>query len=584
MRRILLILIPVILVLIILLILHALRGPDVIEISSDDNRVRLVIPQEALVVGSDADTIRIVTSDPASTAPVHGLEQPLFAYRFEPEGLRFRQPVRLVVDAGYWGRHQLPMLLHRTATHLEALKLDVVVTGERVESVTAELQHFSEVLGFLSVMSVQIDDPPGQPVGGPFFINASVGVIPSQIHKFELVQPNPLFWTLQRVDTPVKLSAGRFEATGTLTPASVPDNPAALDLNPINRHVEPEIFECTAQSTSNIISYTVKLAFKLLLSSSDDPDDVAEVPIDDTLTVRSQPFACLAPAPAPDYYSTVDFPAFNDDWFYAEISKNPAGWIPVGQDFTLKARVGHRYEGSATPDIANWELKYGRFEIVQGDSGVITPRRTGDLPAAAAVAAEDYWSGSATFRCMNPGTTTIRYHGSVYYPAPPDVGNGLVTIAVQADATVTCKADPNVTGTINALPDSGLGPLMNTLYGNQSGFQMRWWREPGAERIRVGQSFNIRVELQNLRSPAGAAPWRISGNLNSTDGVLSPTSYMEAPASGTVLNPGATWSGNYQFTCQNVGGTTLAHNFTIDGVTPASSMGVPDSSLDCVGD
>jgi hypothetical protein len=114
MRRILLILIPVILILVLLFILRGLFAPGVIERASDDNRLRLEIPEAALPAGTDVDSIRIVTLDAATVAAVPGVLKPLFAYRLEPEGLVFSQPVQLIVDPGLWGPRQLPVLLHRS--------------------------------------------------------------------------------------------------------------------------------------------------------------------------------------------------------------------------------------------------------------------------------------------------------------------------------------------------------------------------------------------------------------------------------------------------------------------------------------
>lgn len=584
MRRFLFILIPVILLLVLLLLLFREMGtPDVIEIRSDDNRVRLEIPREALIVETDADTINIVALDPAVAEPVKGLPQPLFAYRLEPEGLRFRQPVRFSVDPGFWGRRQLPMLLHRTATHLEPLRLDTRLSDDRVDSVTTELQHFSEVLGFLSVLSVRIDDPGDQPMDSVFYVNASAGVAPGEIVKFQ-PSPDGTFWTLQRVDSPVNLSNGGFSAAGTLDPVSVDGKPAAVAINPANRHSEFAGFSCTAESAGNRISYQVQAAYTLLLSSADNPNRVVPVPIDDSITVQGDPFACLPPAPAPDVFSTVDFPLDAVETFYAEISKSPAGPITVGRDFTLKARVGHFYDGAGTPQAAQWELKHGRFEVVAMHGGqTISPFRIGNLPDTATLAANDSWSGDATFRCMEAGGAIINYEGLVYYTAPGNTGNGRISVAVTAQAAVECIADPSGAD-FNALAGSELlGPLQDQESGTLSGFQLLWWREPASERLWIGESFTVRAELLNLRNPdPPPAAWRLSGHLSSTGNVLSPAGY-DAPVPVSLM-PGGTWWGNYQFTCRNAGSTTLTHNITVESPDGPLALSVYDTSLECMGD
>lgn len=593
MRRILLTLFLVILALLLLLLVRDLRSPESFTRSSADGRLRLVIPGNALPAGVDPDDIAIVALDPATVTPVAGLETSRFAYRLEPEGLRFTQPVQLSMDTAGWTPRQLPMLFHRSAGSLEALNLNVEVTGTRLSSVTAELQHFSEVLGFLSVISVQITDPGDQHVGDFFYVDVSAGARASEIDKL-MGDPNG-FWTRQQVADPITLSGGTFTATGTLTPDRVTDRPDNVDLAPADSHTEFESFECAAESTGNQISYTVRTDFKLLFRSSDAPDHVAESPIKDTLTVRSTPFACLPPLPPPavEYFTSAPEPidSKGEDFFEVEIKKTPSGGIPVGQDFTLKAEVAHYYDGSATSAIgADWQLKYGRFEYAFIVNNAVTPLRVTGLPGSQTVPAEDSWEGEARFRCMQPGSALIDYRAFVHYKAPGANVNGVIAIPVSARASIECIADPNATGTITALTGNDIiGPVSTQGFNDYGGFQARWWREPAGRELFIGTAVTVHVEVENLRTTGQPAPWSISGRLYTMAGTgLEPRRYEEAPAYRQAVNALGTWSGDYRFVCRNADLAALRHDFSIE--TPASmnlpplTLSLSDPGLKCLGD
>src|SRR5688572_26304666 len=69
-----------------------------IERASADGRIRLSIPKNSLPRGVKPADIRIVALNPAAVPFVTGLGQPRFAYRLEPDGLRFSRPVRLTMN------------------------------------------------------------------------------------------------------------------------------------------------------------------------------------------------------------------------------------------------------------------------------------------------------------------------------------------------------------------------------------------------------------------------------------------------------------------------------------------------------
>lgn len=596
MRRILLILLPVILILVLLFLLRGRMAPDVVEIESDDALVRLVIPREALIVPGDAETIRIVRLDAANTAPAPGVLRPLFAYRFEPEGLFFRQPVQLIIDPAFWGPRQLPVLLHRTATHLTALELEVGVVNERVESIKAAIPHFSEVLGTLSVLSVQVDDPGDQHVQAPFYVRSTVAARPAELDRLD-GDPNGV-WSRQRVQGPVRLSGGAFNATGTLAPAAIAVKPASADMALTAGHSEFEAFECTAESTGNSISYTVQAAFKLLLNDSFNPNRIVEVPINDRLTVRGADFACLAPRPLPsvDRFDPGQevFDAKGEEIFETEIVKTPGGRIAVGSDFTLKATVTHVYDGANTTALDAWDLRYGKFEYAWITNDAISPPRVGDLPWLAVVAPEDSWTGEARFRCMNAGSAAINYKAFVYAKAPNANTNGVLAVAVDAQAAVECVAGTEPPGTIGVIPGTDrLGPESGYVHDNDNanGFQVRWWREPARDRIYIGEQVKVHVEVESLRQSAAGLPgdWSLSGRLYTMAGTgLEPRRYPEAPPHAVPLPFRGVWSADYDFTCRNADIAALRHDFTLlppAGVNePSLQLSVNDPGLRCAGD
>ncbi len=576
MRRILLILIPVLLI---LAILHTCV-PRTIERVSDDSRVRLEIPEGALPTGTDVNSIHIVALDPATVATVPGT-QPLFAYRLEPEGLVFAKPVKLIMDPGYWGPRQLPVLLHRSATALEALELEVTVVHEQVESVTASLSHFSEVLGTLSILSAYLADPGDQHMDAPFYVSSAVNVRPGEINKLK---------------PPVRLSGGAFNARGELTPESLTDKPASKDMDPAQGSLEIEAFECTDVSTDNRISYTVNATFTLLLRDNALPQPL-EVPINDRLTVHSTPFACLAaqPLPSVDRFAAERQPhdGTGDDVFITEVSKTPGGRISVGHDFTLKAEVRHSYEGFSTTAIDNWDLRYGIFEYSFITNDAISPLRVADVPWLAVIAPEDGWQGEARFRCMNAGSAVINYKAYVYAKSLRPNANGVFSFPVRGHASVECIADADALtpGSFTALTGTDrLGPIDSQVFNDSNGFQVRWWREPAADELYIGMPLKVHVEVENLRMPAGApGDWTLSGELYTAAGNgLDPRRYPQAPPPGVPLPFRGVWSADYNFTCRNPDVAFLQHRFTLlpPGApsNPPLQLSVADPGLKCIRD
>jgi hypothetical protein len=593
-RTLLLILSPIIIVGLLLLVIWKLApGDNFIERNSDDGRLLLVIPMDALPAGTDPDSIRIVTLNPATVSPVAG-RQPRFAYRLEPEGLQFAQPVQLGLNPIGWKARQLPMLLHRSRNSVRALPLDITVNGNQVETVTTELHSFSEVLGFLSVLSVNVTDPGDQAVGETFFINADTGIRPSEINR-TTGDPNG-FWTRQRVATPVTISGGAFTAIGNIRPDRVADKPAKADLNPTARHLEIEAFECTVRSTGNQINYQVQAQFKLFLSDSTAPGRETELTIDDRLTVNSTPFGCVPPPPPrPTGFNGPDqiIDSTGEEYFEIEVSKAPGGKVMVGEDFTLTAEIAHLYIGNGTPAVnGNWEVRYGRFEFAMMSGNAVSPRKVDNVPfISAAVASHDSWSGNAQFRCVEVGSALIDYKAFVYYPAP-GTDTGMMAIEVTARAEVECITNPNVPGGVTGLHGSDrVGPIAMQEFNNYGGFMVRWWRDPAASELPVGTQINVHVEVENLRytAAAGVQPenWLLSGVLYTQMGTgLDPARYPEAPAYAQSLQARATWSGDYVFTCRNPDLAALRHDFTV--LPPASmnlqplQLSVTDPGVKCL--
>jgi hypothetical protein len=569
----------------------------VIERASADGRIRLAIPKNALPRGIDPATIRIVALNPATIRRVTGLGRPRFAYRLEPEGLKFLLPVQLSMNTAGWHLRELPLLLHRSAKGLEALNLEISVTGTQLGSVSAPLQHFSEVLGFTSAMSVDITDPGDQHVDTPIFFNISAGVRPAEIDKRQDFPNN--FWTRQRVANPVRFSTGAFIATGTITPDRIANRPSSTSLDASIRHTEFETFECTEESTDNKISYTLRIQAVLELSSSDMPNQTAVVPLDDNLTIYSNPFACLPPEPAPviDYFNAMTFVLGGNEKFEVEIKKQPSGPIAAGTDFTLETEVRHRYEGSGNSQVgANWQLKYGRFEISQLEDTAVTPRRVVNLPEAATVAEEKSWKGQARFRCMESGSAEIGYTAFVHFRWPWTAdGSGIIAMPVNARAKVECTDAPDETISIFALPEADvIGPFTHQVQNNYGAFIVRWWRRPATDRPPVGTPVTVRVEVENLRIKSivpdvnGApAPWSLHGKLFTMGGTgLEPQQYPEAPAYAQSMRAHSLWSGDYSFICQNRDIAVLRHEFRIEAPfamnLPSLPLVITDPGLICV--
>lgn len=567
-----------------------------VERASADGRIRLSIPKSGLPRGVKPADIQIVALNPAKVPVVTGLGQPRFAYRMEPQGLRFARPVKLTMNTTGWPLRQLPMLLHRSAKSLEALNLKMSLTGKRLDSVTTEIYDFSEILGFLSVMSVEITDPGDHPVGNPIFLNVSAGTRPSEIDKLRTFAND--FWTRQRVGNPVRFSTGAFVNSGAIKPDRIGYRPDSIRLDPSIRHTEFETFECTAESTGNQISYSIHIQATLELSSSHAPDHILTVPLDDDLTVYTNPFACLPPAPHPavDRYPPTTFDLHGQERFEVEIGKQPAGNIAVGQDFTLATQVRHIYEGGSESHVgADWKLKYGRFESSMLESGVITPRRAIGMPDGTTVAAANSWNGEGRFRCMKPGPALIDYKAFVHYRWPWAHGSGNVAMPVHARAAINCVADPGRTEEVTPLPDANLiGPLSHQVYNDYGAFIVRWWRQPDADNLPVGTPVQVHVEVENLRTGANVpetggvpAPWSLYGKLYTMGGTgLEPGLYEEAPAFIHAIRPYNLWSGTYNFVCRNPDIAVLRHDFTIESPSamnlPPLVLPVMDPGLNCV--
>jgi hypothetical protein len=569
----------------------------VIERGSADSRIRLTIPKNALPRGLDPATIRVVALNPGAVSAVTGLGKPRFAYRLEPEGLKFLLPVRLTMNTAGWHLRELPMLLHRSDHGLEALNLEISVTGTQLGSVSAPLQHFSEVLGFTSVMSMNITEPGDQHIGTPIFFNISAGVRPSEIDKRLDFAGN--FWTRQRVAGPVRFSTGAFIASGALSPGRIANRPSSVSLDSTIRHTEFETFECDAESADNRISYTLRIQATLELSSSDAPARVSVVPLDDNLTVHSNFFACLPrqQAPAIDYFNAMTFVLSGDEKFEVEIRKLPAGPIPAGRDFTLETEVLHVNEGNRGSQVgANWELKYGRFEVYEMESSGVTPRRVVGLPDGATVAGEKSWKGQARFRCMKPGSAEIDYKAFVHFRWPwTSDGSGTIAMPVNARARIECTDFPDGNETIVPLPDANvIGPLSHQMQNDYGAFIVRWWRRPAGDRPDVGTPVRVHVEVENLRTRSGVPmvggapmPWSLSGKLLTLGGAgLEPQSYAEAPAYAQVMRPQSMWRGDYTFVCRNRDIAVLQHEFRIEPPHPMNLPALPltitDPGLICV--
>ncbi len=567
-----------------------------VERASPDGRIRISILKSNLPRGIKESDIRITALDPAKVHAVAGLGQPRFAYRLEPEGLQFSRPVKLTMNTAGWPLRQLPMLLHRSRTTLEALNLKMTVTSKRLDAVTSELSHFSEILGFLSVMSVEITDPGDRAIGSPIFFNISAGARPSEIDKLQFLPEGA--WTRQRVGNPVRFSTGAFVNTGTIRPDRIGHRPDSIKLDPSIRHTEFETFECTAESAGNRISYSLHIQAMLELSSSEAPERVTTVPLDDDLTFYTNPFACLPPAaalPQADRYSPTTFDLHGQERFEVEISKQPAGEVRVGQDFTLSAAVRHVYDGGGSHVGEDWKLKYGRFENASMKHDGVTPRRVIGMPDSATVAAQKPWQGEARFRCMKPGAALIDYKAFVHYSWPWVEGNGIIAMPVNSRAVVNCIPNPGLVDEISPLPDADIiGPLSHQVYNDYGAFIVRWWRQPDEDNLPIGTKVQVRVEVENLRTGANVpeirglpAPWSLYGKLYTRGGGgLEPVSYEEAPAYIQAIPAHNLWSGTYEFTCRNSDIAVLWHDFTIE---PAATMDLPplmlsvmDPGLSCV--
>jgi hypothetical protein len=568
-----------------------------VERASADGRIRLSIHKSNLPRGIKESDIRITALNPANVPAVDGLGQPRFAYRLEPEGLQFSRPVKLTMNTAGWPLRQLPMLLQRSRNSLEALNLKMTVTAKRLDSVSTELQHFSELLGFLSVMSVEITDPGDRPTGSPIFFNISAGTRPSEIDKLQVL-PNGV-WTRQRVGNPVRFSTGAFVNAGAIKPAQIGHRPDSIKLDPGIRHTQFETFECTAASSDNRISYSLHIQAMLELSSSAKPEVITTVPLDDDLTVYTNPFDCLPPSPAlpdADRYTATTFDLHGQERFEIEISKQPAGGIRVGQDFTLTADVRHLYEGGGVSHVGkDWNLKYGRFENAAMQHDTVTPRRIIGIPDAVVVAARDTWQGAASFRCMAPGSVLIDYKAFVHYRWPWAESSGTIAMPVNARAEVNCIANPGLTDAVSPLPDADIiGPISHQVYNDYGAFIVRWWRQPDADNLPIGTPVKVRVEVENLRTgtnvpQAGGlpTPWSLYGKLYTRGGTgLEPLSYEEAPVYTQNILAHNLWTGTYEFTCRNPDIAVLWHDFTIEtGATldlPPLLLSVMDPGLSCV--
>ncbi|HEX5055655.1 MAG TPA: hypothetical protein VFX02_04070 [Gammaproteobacteria bacterium] len=569
-----------------------------IERASADGRIRLSIPKNSLPRGVKPADISIVALNPAAVPIVTGLGRPRFAYRLEPQGISFSRPVKLTMNTAGWPLRQLPMLLHRSPKSLEALNLKMTLTGKRLDSVSSELYNFSEILGFLSVMSVEITDPGDRPVGSAIYFNISAGTRPSEIDKLQTFANNS--WTRQRVANPVRFSTGAFVNSHGIAPDRIGDRPDSIKLDPSIRHTEFETFECTAESAGNQISYSIHIQSTLELSGSDAPDHVVNLPLDDDLRVYTNPFACIPPQPLPeaDDFSITTFDLHAQERFEVGITKRPAGRIRVGQDFTLRAEVRHTFDGEGDSHVGpDWKLKYGRFETVRAEHRAITPRRAIGMPDAATVAAQDPWQGEARFRCMTPGVTLIDYKAFVHYRWPWADGNGSIAMPVTARAKIICDADPAAAGTetVAPLPDADLiGPISHQAYNDYGAFIVRWWRRPDADNLPIGTEVEVHMEVENLRTGANVpetrgspVPWSLYGKLYTLGGTgLEPARYDDAPGYIQAIRAHNLWNGTYKFICRNPDIAVLRHDFTIE--TPAMKnlpplvLSVNDPGLSCI--
>lgn len=581
-----------------LILQNCARSEVTIERASADGRIRLSIPKNGLPRGVNPADIRIVALNPAAVPIVTGLGRPRFAYRLEPVGLRFTRPVKLTMNTAGWPLRQLPMLLHRSSGSMEALNLNMTLTGKRLDSVTGVLYRFSELLGFLNVMSVEITEPGDRPVGSPIFFNVSAGTRPSEIDKLQTFADGS--WTRQRVANPVRFSTGAFVNSPSITPGRIGHRPDSVKLDSSIRHTEFETFECAAESAGNQISYSIHIQSTLELSGSDAPDQIVSLPLDDDLRVYTNPFSCLPPQPQPatdDYGATV-FDLHGQERFEIGLRKSPAGAIKVGQDFTLRAEVRHAYDGESESHVGkDWKLKYGRFDNLSAKQNTVTPRRVIGLPDAATVAAKDGWQGEGRFRCMAPGAVLIDYKAFVHYDWPWADGSGIIAMPVNARAKVQCVADPAATGTaaVAPLPDANvIGPISHQVYNDYGAFIVRWWRRPDADNVPIGTSVQVQMEVENLRTGAvvpeiGGAPipWSLYGKLYTMGGTgLVPARYDDAPAYIQAIRAHNLWSGIYTFTCRNRDIGVLQHEFTIEvpGIMnlPPLELSVSDPGLSCV--
>ena len=154
-------------------------------VKSSDGSAELLIPAGALPAGKQVSDISITKIDPAQLQVTVNGKMPTFAYRTEPPGLKFANPVLLRVKLDVSPHGTVPSLVKLASDQINLFSPMVasVDANQRQVTLAAELDDFPDLPDpdidiTPGSVSLELPEPMDVFVGQPFTFNTTMSLIP----------------------------------------------------------------------------------------------------------------------------------------------------------------------------------------------------------------------------------------------------------------------------------------------------------------------------------------------------------------------------------------------------------------------
>jgi hypothetical protein len=256
-------------------------------VKSTDGRVMLLIPDGALPTDVTVASIKITSGG----VPLRlNNKPPVFAYRLEPDGLRFSSPAVIQITTNWARDGSMPMLFSVAGDEIEPLDgvLAEADSKSRKLTLTASIAHFSQVVGSEG-FQLTIQDPSARTLGDPFSVEAQV----KRKTKDQVIKHSSDFQTTLKYNETWNLS-GKWYANGPLSPAILFDSPPITQAGPDTFTVNQQ-FTCKAVSNPVTIRYqaSIGVGWTRTTSFKGLTEKTTKGATSLGLTVVSGPFRCL---------------------------------------------------------------------------------------------------------------------------------------------------------------------------------------------------------------------------------------------------------------------------------------------------